>query len=302
MYAWFLLGKFVTEHHRELRMTDTFVALGFAIFIWWFSTGIVIVLNRMSQTTIILSLVISSMLGIGALVGLTHTAHQTGVTGAYCAFTCALLAWGWNELSFLTGWITGPQKTAILQSTQGWPRFVASFNAVVWHEMAILLVGVAIIVITWDAPNQVGTGTYLVLWIMRTSAKLNLYFGVRNLSEEFLPVHLAYLESFFKRRRMNAFFPFAVVSASVCLWLLVNFASHPLVTPSQVVGSVLVGTMLALAIVEHMMLVLPLDTTALWRWAIQKPHKSKVEEALDAYVPARLSAHLDSHDKSFQVN
>jgi len=54
-------------------MTDTFVALGFAIFIWWFSTGIVIVLNRMSQTTIILSLVISSMLGIGALVGLAHT-------------------------------------------------------------------------------------------------------------------------------------------------------------------------------------------------------------------------------------
>ena len=283
-------------------MTDTFVALGFAIFIWWFSTGIVIVLNRMSQTTITLSLVISSILGIGALVGLAHTAHQAGVTGAYCAFTCALLAWGWNELSFLTGWITGPQKTAIFQSTQGWPRFVASFNAVVWHEIAILLVGVAIIVITWDAPNQVGTGTYLVLWIMRTSAKLNLFFGVRNLNEEFLPAHLAYLESFFKRRRMNAFFPVAVVSASVCLWMLVNFASQPLVTPSQVVGSVLVGTMLALAIVEHLMLVLPLDTTALWRWAIQKPHKSKVEEALDTYVPARLSPHLDSHDKSFQVN
>lgn len=302
MYAWFQLGKFVTELHRELRMTDTFVALGFAIFIWWFSTGIVIVLNRMSQTTIILSLVISSMLGIGALVGLAHTANQTGVTGAYCAFTCALLAWGWNELSFLTGWITGPQKTAIFQSTQGWPRFVASFNAVVWHEIAILLVGVAIIAITWDAPNQVGTGTYLVLWIMRTSAKLNLFFGVRNLNEEFLPAHLAYLESFFKRRRMNAFFPVAVVSACVCLWLLVNFASQPLVTPSQVVGAVLVGTMLALAIVEHLMLVLPLDTTALWRWAIQKPHKSKVEEALDAYVPARLSTHLDAHDKFFQVN
>jgi putative photosynthetic complex assembly protein 2 len=83
--------------------------------------------------------------------------------GAYCAFTCALLAWGWNELSFFTGWITGPQKTAILKSTTGWPRFVASFNAVVWHELAILMVGLAIVAITWDAPNQVGTGTYLVL-------------------------------------------------------------------------------------------------------------------------------------------
>jgi putative photosynthetic complex assembly protein 2 len=283
-------------------MTDTFVAFGFAIFIWWFSTGIVILLNRMSQTAITLSLVISSLLGMGALVGLAHTANQTGVTGAYCAFTCALLAWGWNELSFLTGWITGPQKTAILKSTSGWPRFVASFNAVVWHEIAILIVGLAILVITWNAPNQVGTGTYLVLWIMRTSAKLNLFFGVRNLSEEFLPAHLAYLESFFKRRRMNAFFPFAVASAGACLWLLVDFSNQPMVTPAQVVGTVLVGTMLALAILEHFMLVLPLDTTALWRWAIQKRQSKKTPSAFEPQVPAVLSTHLDAHDKSLQVN
>ena len=283
-------------------MTDTFVALGFAIFIWWSSTGIVILLNRMSKTAITLSLVISSLLGIGALVGLSHTAYQTGVTGAYCAFTCALLAWGWNELSFLTGWITGPQKTAIPKSTQGWLRFRASFNAVVWHEIAILLVGVAIVLITWDAPNQVGTGTYLVLWIMRTSAKLNLFFGVRNLSEEFLPTHLAYLESFFKRRRMNAFFPFAVAIASFCWWLLVDYASQPLTTPSQLVGAVLVGTMLALAILEHLMLLLPLDTTAMWRWAIRQQQKSNTAVAFDARVPAALAPHLDPHDKSLQVN
>jgi putative photosynthetic complex assembly protein 2 len=222
--------------------------------------------------------------------------------GAYCAFTCALLAWGWNELTFLTGWITGPQKTAILKSTSGWPRFMASFNAVAWHELSILVVGLVIVAITWDAPNQVGTGTYLVLWVMRTSAKLNLFFGVRNLSEEFLPTHLAYLESFFKRRRMNAFFPFAVVTASVCLWLLIEFANQPMTTPAQVVGAVLVGTMLALAIVEHFMLVLPLDTTALWRWAIRKHHHTETPAAFDAHAPPVLPAHLDSHDKSLQVN
>jgi putative photosynthetic complex assembly protein 2 len=278
-------------------MTDTFVALGFAIFIWWFSTGIVILLNRMSRTAVTMSLVISSALGLGALAGLSHTAQQTGVMGAYCAFTCALLAWGWNELSFLTGRITGPQKTAILKSTTGWARFAASFNAVLWHELAILIVGLAIVAITWDAPNQVGTGTYLVLWVMRTSAKLNLFLGVRNLSEEFLPAHLAYLQSFFKRRRMNAFFPFAVVAASVCLWLLVDFANLAATTPAQVVGAVLVGTMLALAIVEHLMLVLPLDTTAMWRWAIRK--HSNTDTCASSPV---LPAHLDSHDKSLQVN
>ena len=281
-------------------MNDASVALGFAIFIWWFSTGIVILLNRMSRTTVVLSLALSSLLGVASLVGLAHTAQQTGVAGAYCAFTCALLAWGWNELSFLTGWITGPRTTALPQGAIGWQRFVQSLRAVLWHELAILLVGCAIVVITWDAPNQVGTGTYLVLWIMRTSAKLNLFFGVRNLSEEFLPAHLAYLESFFRRRRLNAFFPFAVALASLCLWWLVSYASSPFASQAQAVGAVLVGTMLALAILEHLMLVLPLDTTALWRWALRK--KKSEGDAFDAHAAPVLAPTLDKHDKLFQIH
>ena len=283
-------------------MNDVSVALGFAIFIWWFSTGIVILLNRMSRTAVALSLALSSLLGVASLVGLAHTAQQTGVAGAYCAFTCALLAWGWNELSFLTGWITGPRTTALAQGAVGWPRFVQSVRAVLWHELAILLVGCAIVAITWDAPNQVGTGTYLVLWIMRTSAKLNMFFGVRNLSEEFLPAHLAYLESFFRRRRFNAFFPFAVALASVCLWWLAAYASSPLTSQAQAVGAVLVGTLLALAIIEHFMLVLPLDTTALWRWALRKRQGPSPAPAFDAHAVPVLAPTLDKHDKLFQIH
>jgi putative photosynthetic complex assembly protein 2 len=256
----------------------------------------------MSRTAVVLSLALSSLLGAASLVGLAHTAQQTGVAGAYCAFTCALLAWGWNELSFLTGWITGPRTTALSPGAIGWQRFVQSLRAVLWHELAILLVGCAIVAITWDAPNQVGTGTYLVLWIMRTSAKLNLFFGVRNLSEEFLPAHLAYLESFFRRRRFNAFFPFAVALASSGLWWLVAFASSPLTSQAQAVGAVLVGTMLALAILEHFMLVLPLDTTALWRWALRKKKGQTVAHAFDAHAAPVLAPTLDKHDKLFQIH
>ena len=283
-------------------MNDVSVALGFAIFIWWFSTGIVILLNRMSRTAVALSLALSSLLGVASLVGLAHTAQQTVVAGAYCAFTCALLAWGWNELSFLTGWITGPRTTALAQGAVGWPRFVQSVRAVLWHELAILLVGCAIVAITWDAPNQVGTGTYLVLWIMRTSAKLNMFFGVRNLSEEFLPAHLAYLESFFRRRRFNAFFPFAVALASVCLWWLAAYASSPLTSQAQAVGAVLVGTLLALAIIERLMLVLPLDTTALWRWALRKRQGPSPAPAFDGHAVPVLAPTLDKHDKLFQIH
>ena len=254
-------------------MTELALAALFAVFIWWFSTGLILLLDNLPRGTFRWSLVISSAVAVAALVGLAHTAGQTSVAGTYCAFTCALLVWGWHELSFLTGWVTGPRKQALQADAVGWPRFVQAVQAILWHELAILAVGVFIVALTWGAPNQTGTATFLVLWAMRTSAKLNLFFGVRNLSEEFLPPHLVYLQSYFRRRAMNAFFPFAVAAAcAVLAWLVVR-ALADTTPPVQALGLTLVGTMLALAILEHALLVLPVNATALWRWAMR--HRSK---------------------------
>ena len=251
-------------------MPELALALLFAVFIWWFSTGIVLMLNRMSRGAVGLSLLLSTGLGLLALVALAHTAQQTTVAGAYCALTSALLVWGWHELSFLTGWITGPRKTALPPGLSEGRRFIESVRAILWHELAIVAVGALIVLITWGAPNQVGTGTFAVLWVMRTSAKLNLYLGVRNLSEEFLPPHLRYMESFFRRRAVNLLFPVSVTVASLVLAMLLAHALHPGTAHAAAVGTVLVSTMLGAAILEHWMLVLPLDTTALWRWAIRE--------------------------------
>jgi len=46
-------------------------------------------------------------------------------------------------------------------------------------------------------------------------------------------------------------------------------ALQPSTPAATSVGHALVGTMLALAIVEHALLVLPVDTAALWRWALR---------------------------------
>jgi putative photosynthetic complex assembly protein 2 len=254
-------------------MSHVALAALFAVFIWWFSTGLVLLLNGTQRHAYRWTLLASSTLGLTALWALAHTANQTSTAGVYCAFTSALLVWGWHELSFLTGWITGPRTTAIPATLAGWPRFVQAVGAILWHELGILAVGILIVAVTWGAPNQTGTWTFLVLWAMRTSAKLNLFLGVRNLSEEFLPPHLAYLESFFRRRAMNWFFPPSVAAASVVLAWMVMVALSPSTTSTEVLRLTLVGTLLAMAIVEHAMLVLPLSTTALWRWAMGARHK-----------------------------
>jgi putative photosynthetic complex assembly protein 2 len=264
-------------------MPELALAALFAVFIWWFSTGLVLLLDRLPHGALRWGHWLSSLLALTAFFALAHTAGELTVANAYCAFTSALLVWGWHELSFLSGWITGPRKTRLPQGTRGWPRFVQSLRAILWHELGIAAVGLAIVAVTWGQPNQVGTQTFLVLWVMRTSAKLNLFLGVRNLSEEFLPPHLSYLQSFFRRRAMNPLLPVSVLGGGGVLAAIVFAATDGSATPAAVVGSALVGAMLAMAIVEHLLLVLPIPSTALWRWALRGRSTA-------------ADVHLESHD------
>ncbi len=257
-------------------MLDLALAAGFAVFAWWFSTGLVLLLDGLPKRSFRWSLLVSSLIALAALVGIAGTTARTDALGAYTAFVCALLVWGWVELSFLTGWITGPRKTAAPPGVQGWPRFVMAVQAILWHELAILAAGVTVLALTWQAANPVAAWTFVVLWALRTSAKLNLFFGVRNLSEEFLPPHLAYLQSFFRRRVMNAFFPLSVALAG---WVLVEMALAAQAADAVArLSLTLAGTMLALAILEHLLLVLPVRSTALWRWALAR-HDEKLQHA-----------------------
>jgi putative photosynthetic complex assembly protein 2 len=250
-------------------MLDAALPIGFAIFVWWFSTGIVLLLDGLPRTTFRWSHLISSLLALGSGVGLIHTASQTTPAGAFCAFTCALLVWGWHELSFLTGWVTGPRQQPLGEGTLGWRRFTQAVQTILWHELAILASGLLILGITWGQPNQVGTGTFAVLWFLRISAKLNIFLGVRNLSIELLPAHLKYLGSYFRRRAMNLLFPFAVSAATAVAVLIVNAALDAAPGSAAAIGAWLVATMLVLGILEHWLLVLPLEATALWRWALK---------------------------------
>jgi putative photosynthetic complex assembly protein 2 len=114
----------------------------------------------------------------------------------------------------------------------------------------------------------VASWTFTLLYAMRVSAKLNLYLGVRNLALDFLPPRLLYLGSYFRQRRVNALMPVSLLAgAALVAWLLQGAA----VTAGGIrVAHVLLAALLVLALVEHLMLVLPLQPSALWRWALRR--------------------------------
>jgi putative photosynthetic complex assembly protein 2 len=241
----------------------------YAMFVWWFTTGAIMFLDGLPKTTFGRSMLVATGLALLALIGLDRSCESATVAGAYCAFTCAIVIWGWIEVAFLLGFVTGPRTSAAPPGCSEWQRFVHAVGAIAYHEFAIVVAAAVIITLTDGAPNLVGVWTFMILWVMRLSAKLNLFLGVRNLGEEFLPERMRYLRSFFLKRPMNLLFPVSVTAATILAVILWKEAGAPTASAFDTAGLTLVATLLSLAILEHWFMVLPLPTTALWSWGLR---------------------------------
>ena len=247
----------------------------YALFVWWFSTGVVLLLDNLPRRTFRWSMTAGTVVFAIALHRLWAGAGDMSEAGAYAAFTYAILAWAWQEMSFFMGAVTGPRRLGASPRASLGRRFREGVAACLWHELAIIATAAVIVAGTWQAPNQVGTWTFLLLWLMRTSAKLNVFLGVLNLGEQFIPNHLRYLVSFMARRRMNALMPLSLAGGTGAAVVLGQWAGAA--DAAQAAGWTFLSALMALAVIEHGFLVLPLPFAALWAWSLRfKPGRPRL--------------------------
>ena len=255
-------------------MSGLFYPALYALFAWWFSTGAVLLLDNLPRHTFRWSMLVGTgVLGV-ALFKLAAASADVSVAGAYAAFTYAILAWAWQEMSFFMGFVTGPRRIASPPGSGTGERFRHGVAACLWHELAIIATAAVIVASAWGAPNQAGVWTFLLLWLMRTSAKLNVFLGVLNLGETFLPPHLRYLLSFMARRPMNPLMPASLIGGTVATFLLAQAAAAH--AQAQAAGLAMLATMMGLATLEHACLVLPFPFERLWAWSLRfKPGNAR---------------------------
>lgn len=253
-------------------MSTSVGPLLFTIFLWWFSTGAVLYAIGLPRYHLPAIISAASLAAVAALYGLSVTASDDTLAGAYGGFTCGLVIWGWHEMTFLTGLITGPRTTALPGREDEIGHRPAPFGAavetVIYHEAAIALTIALAAILTWEAPNQTGLWTLVVLWLMRLSAKFNVYLGVPNLTEQFLPAHLTYLKGYFCRRPMNLLFPLSVTVSTVVTCFIVIAAADPAASEFETASLTFLATLMALAVLEHWFLVVPLPAAELWSWGL----------------------------------
>ena len=240
----------------------------YAVLVWWFTTGLILLLDGLATRTFRWSMTAATIILAATVYYVRSSSADASVQGAYVAFSCAILVWGWLEMSFLMGFITGPRKAACIEQCSGWRHFVHATQAIIYNELATLCAACAITAATWGSPNRLTLWTFIVLWTMRLSAKLNLFLGVPNIGDKFLPAHLQYLKGFFRKRAMNFLFPVSISVSTVATVVLVQrYLSAG--SAFHQVSLALLTSLLALAVLEHWFMVLPLPSERLWNWALR---------------------------------
>jgi putative photosynthetic complex assembly protein 2 len=216
--------------------------------------------------------------------GFLDTLGNGSIMGVYVAFLSALALWGWIELAFLTGVITGPVRQPLKHGVPEWERFIRAWGTIAYHVMLLAFTLLVMIAASLGATNQFGTWTFALLFAARVSAKLNLYLGVRQINVEFIPEHLNHLPSHFRIAKMNWLFPISVTGLSfaiACFLERVWFAD----SDASVVGFALLSALAALALLEHWFMVLPLPDAKLWRWML--PERAAPNQAMKTSEDAR---------------
>jgi putative photosynthetic complex assembly protein 2 len=249
---------------------DHALPLAYVALLWFASTGLVIILDHRARTR--LALIVAGLFACGATIVIALTAASTDRYAAYASFTAAFMVWGWHELSFLTGRVTGPRRIALEPGAAGWTRFRQSAATVIHHEIALAATLIMLVALSWGQPNQAGACAFALLFALRLSTKFNIFAGVPNFSPDILPPNLAYLKSYFRRGRTTVLMIISVILViSSCLYL----GSFALANTGAVAvtGSLLTALAL-LGLIEHLFLVLPVADSALWRWA--KPAAAQV--------------------------
>lgn len=279
-------------------MTEFALPLLFATVLWFVATGFVLWLDKLPNHTWPVSITLASVASGFAMGGIIATAEETSAWAAYVAFACALVLWGWHELSFLMGFVTGPNRNPCPPDARGWQRFRLAAATLIYHEVAMFVCLLVMAAATWGKPNQTATLTFLLLFVMRLSAKFNIFAGVPHLSTEMMPDHMRYLASYFRIAPPRWIFILSVSGIAVLAAWLADLALSS--RGGIATGYALAFALVALAFLEHGFLVVPWQDTAIFRWAMPEQARQRLQKSTNE--PVTMSAQTDTNPLAVRQN
>lgn len=237
------------------------------IVVWFVSTGLIAMINHRLRQTLGRALMISGACAIAGLSLVVLASNSPSEWAIYSSFLGGLLIWSWHEISFLTGAVAGVHRDPCPVEARGWARFSAATLALIHHEIALAMTAGLLLSLAAFTSNPTGAYAFSLLLIFRLSSKLNIYWGVPNMSDELLPRHMAYLKTYFGPKRLNPVLPLSILAiGGFAIWF--GLAAFSAATPGIAIQNALLCCLSLLAALEHIFLAVPFRDSALWQWAL----------------------------------
>jgi len=236
-----------------------------ALFAWWAGTLAVLLLSRTRGRARRLALVGSWAVALLVLPLLLLLRPLESVGSVYLGFAAGLVLWGWQELLFLQGVAIGPRRTPSRPDREGMVRVREAVEAIAHHEIWLLAVLGVLAVLAWAAALPVALLTFGLLWAMRLSAKLNLFYGVPYPNGHLFPPRVRHLASFLGRPRRSGLLLVSLVGwAGLAAWLFLQGLGSGAEGTST--AFFLLSGLTALGALEHLAFLFHFPLEGLWRW------------------------------------
>ena len=190
-------------------MESKIFAIIFTIFVWWFSTGAILyAIRRVDYSSKISHKAFTFCclpLLIFGIISFLISLNSTTIFDIYLSFVSALLIWGWFEIAFLSGVITGKNKKICDNNIKGWERFNLAWKTINYSEFSLLFITFIMYLLVKDSLNNFGFLTFIILYLARVSAKINFFIGVPYINFEFFPKPISHMKSLFKIKSPSFF-------------------------------------------------------------------------------------------------
>jgi len=251
-----------------------FISIIFVLFLWWSLTGVILFIAKQGDFVggkyHLISSIFSFPIFIGAWFYYVNSLNASNLLDIFIAFFASLIIWGWCELTFLTGIVTGFTGVNIERHQSEKQRFLNGLKSIIFNEVLLLLCLTIMAFLTVGKANNIGLYAFFILYVARISAKLNLFFGVPYINLEFLTNRLRHLEVFCRVAPIGTFFfvSFLVLSGLFGSLAVIVYSSGN--TPTIQLGYFMLSTLAALAIVEHLFMAIPFRDAKLWNWMLPK--------------------------------
>ena len=227
-------------------------AFGIVVAFWWLATGLVIAAQRDAPTRAAAA-VASGALAVLGLWLVARSRTDATPAGARRALVGAGLLWTWVAVSLYAGWLVGPAPVRPTAETPVLAEAVLAVRALLWHELGSLAVLGLAAWLTRGGPNRAALHVLAAFWATTQLAKLNVFAGVANPGERFLPEWLAFVEWYFGPARNTPLLAVSIAALAAAAWVAARRAAAATDPFARWAGA-MVACMLALGALEHVFL------------------------------------------------